>query len=131
MNQEQQRAVQARGDLAVTSLQAIRSMSQTAQMRLLVTVQRLQKLKMPMQTEDGTPTIGNILLTELDILNKALTDIFAVANTVTTELNALAEDHGVARPLDETINDVVGYIQMSNPTYASKSADEIKKEFGL
>lgn len=131
MNEEQNRAVQARGDLAITAMQAVRSASQNAQVRLLTTVQRLQKIKMPMQTEDGKPTIGNIILTELDLLNQMIADIYAIANTVVLEMDALAEQHGVARSHEDTIKDVVSYIQQSSPAYANKTEDEIRKEFGL
>lgn len=131
MNEEQNRAVQARGDLAITAMQAVRSASQNAQIRLLTTVQRLQKIKMPMQTEDGKPTIGNIILTELDLLNQMIADIYAIANTVVLEMDALAEQHGVARSHEDTIKDVVSYIQQSSPAYANKTEDEIRKEFGL
>lgn len=131
MNEEQNRAVQARGDLAITAMQAVRSASQNAQIRLLTTVQRLQKIKMPMQTEDGKPTIGNIILTELDLLNQMIADIYAIANTVVLEMDALAEQHGVARSHEDTIKDVVSYIQQSSPTYANKTEAEIRKEFGL
>ena len=131
MNEEQNRAVQARGDLAITAMQAVRSASQNAQIRLLTTVQRLQKIKMPMQTEDGKPTIGNIILTELDLLNQMIADIYAIANTVVLEMDALAEQHGVARSHEDTIKDVVSYIQQSSPAYANKTEDEIREEFGL
>ena len=84
-----------------------------------------------MQTEDGKPTIGNIILTELDLLNQMITDIYAIANTVVLELDALAEQHGVARSHEDTVKEVIGYIQQSCPTYANKTEAEIRKEFGL
>ena len=86
---------------------------------------------MPMQTEDGKPTIGNIILTELDLLNQMITDIYAIANTVVLELDALAEQHGVARSHEDTVKEVISYIQQSSPTYANKTEAEIRKEFGL
>ena len=86
---------------------------------------------MPMQTEDGKPTIGNIILTELDLLNQMIADIYAIANTVVLEMDALAEQHGVARSHEDTIKDVVSYIQQSSPAYANKTEDEMRKEFGL
>lgn len=84
-----------------------------------------------MQTEDGKPTIGNIILTELDLLNQMITDIYAIANTVVLELDALAEQHGVARSHEDTVKEVISYIQQSSPTYANKTEAEIRKEFGL
>lgn len=131
MNTEQQEAVRARGDLAVVSLQAIRSAAQASQIRLLTVVQRMQKMKLPMTTEDGKATIANVLLSELGILNQGLTDIFAIANTVTSELDALAELHGVARTHDETITAVVGYIRQTSPSYGAMTDEQIRKEFGL
>ena len=84
-----------------------------------------------MQTEDGKPTIGNIILTELDLLNQMIADIYAIANTVVLEMDELAEQHGVARSHEDTIKDVVSYIQQSSPAYANKTEDEIREEFGL
>lgn len=84
-----------------------------------------------MQTEDGKPTIAQVLLAELDVLNTGLTDIFAIANTVVDELNALAELHGVARTTEETIAEVIRYIKQTSTFYASKTDEEVRKEFGL
>lgn len=123
--------VLARGDLAMVSLQAIRSATQNAQIRLLSTVNRLQKMKLPVTTDDGKPTVASAIMTEMEIVNTVLTDVFAIANTVVEEINALAEQHNVARPLDETIAAVVGYIRQTSPIYADKTDDEIRKGFGL
>lgn len=131
VTQEQFDIVQARGDIAVVSLQAIRSASQNTQIRLLTMVDRLQKMKLPMTTEDGKPTIANVIMDELAIMNTALTDIFAIANTVTEEMTALAEQHGVARTTDETVKDIIDKIRRSVPAYVGMSDDQIRKEFGL
>lgn len=131
VTQEQFDIVQARGDIAVVSLQAIRSASQNTQIRLLTMVDRLQKMKLPMTTEDGKPTIANVIMDELAIMNTALTDIFAIANTVTEEMTALAEQHGVARTTDETVKDIIDKIRRSVPAYVGMSDDRIRKEFGL
>lgn len=131
VTQEQFDIVQARGDIAVVSLQAIRSASQNTQIRLLTMVDRLQKMKLPMTTEDGKPTIANVIMDELAIMNTALTDIFAIANTVTEEMTALAEQHGVARTTDETVKDIIDKIRRSVPAYVGMSDDWIRKEFGL
>lgn len=131
LNEEQIAAIQARGDLALVSLSAIRNSSQAAQVRLLQTVHRLQKMKLPMTTEDGKPTIANVLMSEMDIINQSLTDIFAISNTVLQELNALAEQHGVARNNDETVSDVIKYIRQTSPVYEKMSEQDIRKEFCL
>lgn len=131
VTQEQFDIVQARGDIAVVSLQAIRSASQNTQIRLLTMVDRLQKMKLPMTTEDGKPTIANVIMDELAIMNTALTDIFAIANTVTEEMTALAEQHGVARTTDEAVKDIIDKIRRSVPAYVGMSDDQIRKEFGL
>lgn len=130
MNEELE-LLRARGDLAVTSLQAIRSATQNAHIRLLQTVGRLQKMNLPLQTQDNKPTIASVLFSELEILNIAMSDIFAISNTVVLELDALAEHHGVARRHDETIADVVSYIRRSNEAYTDKTDAEIRQEFGL
>lgn len=91
----------------------------------------MQKMQLPMKTEDGKPTIANVLLSELEIINTTLTDVFAIANTVVLELDALAEQHGVARVHDTVITDVISYIKQTNPAYAGKSDQEIRQEFGL
>lgn len=131
LNQEQIAAVQARGDLALVSLSAIRNASQAAQVRLLQTVNRLQKMKLPMTTEDGKPTVANVLMSEMEIINQSLTEVFAISNTVVQELNALAEQHGVARTNDETVREVIGYIRQTSPAYEKMSEQDIRKEFGL
>lgn len=128
---EIQKVTQARGDLSVVALSAIRTASQQAQVRLLTTVGRLQKLKLPMTTEDGKPTIANVLLSEFDVINQSLSDIFAIANTVTLEMDALAEQHNVGRPITDVVADVVSMIKQSNPAYAHKTEQEIRQEFGL
>lgn len=84
-----------------------------------------------MTTEDGKPTIASVLLSELEVLNQGLTDIFAISNTVVQELDALAEVHGVARNTEETIQDVVRHIKMTSKAYANKTDEEVRKEFGL
>lgn len=131
VTQEQFDIVQARGDIAVVSLKAIRSASQNAQIRLLTMVDRLQKMNLPMTTEDGKPTVANVIMDELGIVNAVLTDIFAITNTVTEEMTALAEQHGVARTMDETVKDIVNKIKLSIPVYADKTDDQIRQEFGL
>lgn len=131
MNADSIAALQARGDLAVTGLQAIRSASQNAQIRLLQTIQRMQKMNLPLQTADGKPTIANILFSELEILNTAVSDIFALSNTVVLELDALASQHGVGRSHAEVTTDVVNRIRASSQAYADKTDAEIRKEFGL
>lgn len=128
---EIQKVTQARGDLSVVALSAIRTASQQAQVRLLTTVGRLQKLKLPMTTEDGKPTIANVLLSEFDVINQSLSDIFAIANTVTLEMDALAEQHNVGRSITDVVADVVSMIKQSNPAYAHKTEQEIRQEFGL
>lgn len=131
VTQEQFDIVQARGDIAVVSLKAIRSASQNAQIRLLTMVDRLQKMNLPMVTEDGKPTVANVIMDELGIVNAVLTDIFAITNTVTEEMTALAEQHGVARTVDDTVKDIVDKIRQSIPAYVHKSDDQIRQEFGL
>lgn len=84
-----------------------------------------------MTTEDGKPTVANVLMSEMEIINQSLTEVFAISNTVVQELNALAEQHGVARNNDETVREVIGYIRQTSPAYEKMSEQDIRKEFGL
>ena len=62
ITQDQYDDAMMRGDVALVALRAVRGSAQQGQVRLLTVVERLQKLNMPMETEDGKPTIGRILL---------------------------------------------------------------------
>ena len=121
-----------RGDLAMTALRAVRGSAQQGQVRLLTVVERLQKLNMPMETQDGKPTIGRILMDELAIINETLTNAFSTADSTLKELDALYEQYQFGTgSVEESIDKVVTKIKSTNPKYAKMSDDEVKKELGL
>lgn len=121
-----------RGDLAMTALRAVRGSAQQGQVRLLTVVERLQKLNMPMETQDGKPTIGRILMDELAIINETLTNAFSTADSTLKELDALYEQYQFGTgSVEESIDKVISKIKLTNPKYAKMSDDEVKKELGL
>lgn len=121
-----------RGDLAMTALRAVRGSAQQGQVRLLTVVERLQKLNMPMETQDGKPTVGRILMDELAIINETLTNAFSTADSTLKELDALYEQYQFGTgSVEESIDKVVTKIKLTNPKYAKMSDDEVKKELGL
>lgn len=132
ITQDQYDDAMMRGDVALVALRAVRGSAQQGQVRLLTVVERLQKLNMPMETEDGKPTIGRILLDELAIINETLSSAFATADTTLKELDALYEQFqfGTAS-VSESIDKVVEKVKQYNPKYAKMTNDEIKKELGL
>lgn len=121
-----------RGDLAMTALRAVRGSAQQGQVRLLTVVNRLQKLNMPMETNDGKPTVGRILMDELAIINETLTNAFSTADSTLKELDALYEQYKFGTgSVEESIDKVITKIKLTNPKYAKMSDDEVKKELGL
>lgn len=121
-----------RGDLAMTALRAVRGSAQQGQVRLLTVVERLQKLNMPMETQDGKPTVGRILMDELAIINETLTNAFSTADSTLKELDALYEQYQFGTgSVEESIDKVVTKIKLTNPKYAKMSDDEVKKGLGL
>jgi len=121
-----------RGDLAMTALRAVRGSAQQGQVRLLTVVERLQKLNMPMETQDGKPTVGRILMDELAIINETLTNAFSTADSTLKELDALYEQYQFGTgSVEESIDKVISKIKLTNPKYAKMSDDEVKKELGL
>lgn len=121
-----------RGDLGVVALRAVRGSVQLAQVRLLTTVDRLQKLNMPMETPDGKPTIGRILMDEMAIINEALTNGFSTADTTLKELDALYEQYKFGLgSTEESVDKVIAKIKETNPRYAKMVDEDIKKELGL
>ena len=116
----------------MTALRAVRGSAQQGQVRLLTVVERLQKLNMPMETADGKPTIGRILMDELAIINETLTNAFSTTDTTLKELDALYEQYEFGTgSVEESIDKVVAKIKMANPKYAKMSDDDVKKELGL
>lgn len=132
ITQDQYDDAMMRGDVALVALRAVRGSAQQGQVRLLTVVERLQKLNMPMETEDGKPTIGRILLDELAIINETLSSAFATADTTLKELDALYEQFqfGTAS-VSDSIDKVVEKVKQYNPKYAKMTNNEIKKELGL
>lgn len=121
-----------RGDVAMTALRAVRGSAQQGQVRLLTVVERLQKLNMPMETQDGKPTVGRILMDELAIINETLTNAFSTADSTLKELDALYEQYQFGTgSVEESIDKVISKIKLTNPKYAKMSDDEVKKELGL
>lgn len=121
-----------RGDLGVVALKAVRGYIQHSQVRLLTTVERLQKLNMPMETPDGKTTIGSVLLDELGFINTSLTEAFTTIDTTLKEFDALHEMYNFgAGSTDESISNVVAKIKENNPRYATMSDEDIRKELGL
>ena len=121
-----------RGDLAMTALRAVRGSAQQGQVRLLTVVERLQKLNMPMETQDGKPTVGRILMDELAIINETLTNAFSTADSTLKELDAFYEQYQFGTgSVEESIDKVISKIKLTNPKYAKMSDDEVKKELGL
>lgn len=131
VTQEQFDALKMRADAAVMALNVVRTTSQRGQMRTLTLTARLQKLNMPMQSENGEPTIGALLLQEVGIINDTLHEMFNLTNQVVEELNALAEHYGLGDTTNQSIANVLKYIKITNPLYAEKTDDEIRKELGL
>lgn len=132
ITQDQYDDAMMRGDVALVALRAVRGSAQQGQVRLLTVVERLQKLNMPMETEDGKPTIGRILLDELAIINETLSSAFATADTTLKELDALYEQFqfGTAS-VSDSIDKVIEKVKQYNPKYAKMINNEIKKELGL
>ena len=130
--QDQYDDAMMRGDVALVALRAVRGSAQQGQVRLLTVVERLQKLNMPMETEDGKPTIGRILLDELAIINETLSSAFATADTTLKELDALYEQFqfGTAS-VSDSIDKVIEKVKQYNPKYAKMTNNKIKKELGL
>lgn len=121
-----------RGDLAVVALRAVRGSAQQGQVRLLTVVERLQKLNMPMETEDGRPTIGRVLLDELAVINETLTSAFSVADTTMKELDALYENYNFGSgSVEQSVDNVVHRIKLYNPRYKAMTDEDVKKELGL
>ena len=132
ITQDQYDDAMMRGDVALVALRAVRGSAQQGQVRLLTVVERLQKLNMPMETEDGKPTIGRILLDELAIINETLSSAFATADTTLKELDALYEQFqfGTAS-VSDSIDKVIEKVKQYNPKYAKMTNNEIKKKLGL
>ena len=132
ITQDQYDDAMMRGDVALTALRAVRGSAQQGQVRLLTVVERLQKLNMPMETQDGKPTIGRILMDELAIINETLTNAFSTADSTLKELDALYEQYQFGTgSVEESIDKVVAKIKSTNPKYAKMSDDEVKKGLGL
>lgn len=123
---EMERVLRARGDVAVVTLQAMRSTLQPMLETNITVQQHLTKI-LERQPQTGTllNIIADVTTTNVNILRETVEQI----NQVLSEINTFMD--GTGAQVDDAIDNVIAAIKTVSDFHRDLSDDEIKRQIGL